>query len=86
MNKFKNHPGNVKYRDLVRQFQPAQKTKEMKAEATQNIIDHIYNIIGGRFLKIDNQDRWEIMPDTFVQTKVYKAIVEMRPIRTSPTT
>ncbi len=85
LNKFKNHPGNVKYRDLVRQFQPAQKTKEMKAEATQNIIDHIYNIIGGRFLKIDNQDRWEIMPDTFVQTKVYKAIVEMRPIRTSPT-
>ena len=87
--KFIDHPGNVKYRDLVRELRPTQKTSALRAEATQNIIDHIYNIIGGRFLKIDNQDRWELMPHSFVQTKVSKAVVEMRgknaPVRGSPT-
>lgn len=84
------HPGNVVYRDLVRQFQPTFKTTETQIEATRNIISHIYNEIGGRFLKFDNKSkRWELVPENAVFERVRRATFEYRgkkgpSIRTSP--
>jgi hypothetical protein len=79
MRKFNSHPGNEAYRQIVRKFKSETKTKE-RTEVAKEIIDHIYHIIGGRFLKIDSHDRWEVMPHMDVMTKVAKAIVELRNI------
>jgi hypothetical protein len=84
MRKFNSHPGNEVYRDTVRKFQSQIKSKE-RTEVAREIIDHIYYVIGGRFLKVDNHNRWEIMPHMDVMTKVGKAIVELRN-KASPTT
>ena len=73
--KFNKHPGNVLYRATVRKFQPEIKTKG-RAFVAREIIKHIYDIIGGRFLKIDGEGRWEIMPYTDVMRKVRKAIAK----------
>ncbi len=76
------HPGNVVYRGLVRQFQPTFETTETLIEATRNIISHIYNEIGGRFLKFDNTSkRWQLLPENVVFEKVKRATVEYK---TSP--
>jgi hypothetical protein len=77
MRKFNSHPGNEVYRETVRKFQPLTKTKE-RTEVARDIIDHIYNVIGGRFLKVDGRNGWEVMPYVDVMTKVGKAIVELR--------
>jgi len=77
MRKFNSHPGNEVYRETVRKFQPLSKTKE-RTEVARDIINHIYNVIGGRFLKVDGRNGWEVMPLVDVMTKVGKAIVELR--------
>ena len=74
---FNKHPGNVVYRETVRKFKPEIEFKA-RAEVAGEIIKHINDVIGGRFLKFYSEERWEIIPYDDVMTKVSKAIVELR--------
>ena len=72
----RHHPGNEVYRQTVRKLKS--QTKEIdKAKIAREIVDHIYNS-GARFLKMNNSNRWEVVPDIDVMTKVGKAIKELR--------
>lgn len=90
-SRFNKHPGNERYRNVVREYRTTF-AELYRTEIARKIVDHIYQDIGGRFLKFDKNNRWKIMADEDVMTKVAKAIVEIKdlnlgkniPVRDNP--
>uniref|UniRef100_A0A7S4EEL1 DUF6824 domain-containing protein n=1 Tax=Pseudo-nitzschia australis TaxID=44445 RepID=A0A7S4EEL1_9STRA len=77
LRKYNNHRGNQVYREVVTKFREDFHGLA-KTLIARKIVDHIYDCLGGRFLKIDNNGRWKVMPDVDVMTKAAKAISELR--------
>ena len=76
--KCNKHPGNQVYRDSVREFQPQLEVIGDRTKVAQMVVDHIHTVIGGRFLKVDINNQWHVVPLADVVTKITKALVELR--------
>jgi hypothetical protein len=80
----KSYVGNTSDKDIlmgsqqedVRKFQ--HQFERDRTKAAQAIIDHIHNVIRGRFLKMNSCNGWFVVSDAYVMVKVYKAVVDMK--------
>jgi len=74
-----HHPGNKTYRDIVTNQQTHYRgcDKNEKTRVAQGIVDHIQNIVGGRFLELDRDaKRWFLVPNVVARRKVGQALRE----------
>jgi len=74
-----HHPGNKVYRDIVCQHQEHYKAcdKNEKTKVAQGIVDHVNNVIGGRFLELDKgNNKWFLVPNVVARRKVGQALRE----------
>jgi hypothetical protein len=49
-----------------------------RAVVANMVIDHIQNVIGGRFLKVDSSNQWRVVPRADVIKKIMTALRELR--------
>lgn len=74
-----DHPGNKTYRDIVTKQQNHYRgcDKNEKTKVAQGIVDHIQNVVGGRFLELDRDiKRWFLVPNVVARRKVGQALRE----------
>jgi len=74
-----HHPGNKTYRDIVTKQQNHYRgcDKNEKTKVAQGIVDHIQNVVGGRFLELDRDiKRWFLVPNVVARRKVGQALRE----------
>jgi hypothetical protein len=74
-----HHQGNKVYRDIVTQQQAHYRScdKNEKTKVAQNIVDHVQQTIGGRFLELDKDaNRWYLVPNVVARRKVGQALRE----------
>ena len=76
--KFNDHPGNIVYRYNVQAYQPQLEAISDRTVAANLVIDHVYNDIGGRFLKVDSTNQWRVVSRLDVITKIAKALVGLK--------
>ena len=74
-----DHQGNKIYRDIVTNNQNHYRgcDKNEKTKVAQGIVDHIQNVVGGRFLELDRDiKRWFLVPNVVARRKVGQALRE----------
>eukprot|EP00535_Pseudo-nitzschia_heimii_P004940 CAMPEP_0197189706 /NCGR_PEP_ID=MMETSP1423-20130617/20263_1 /TAXON_ID=476441 /ORGANISM="Pseudo-nitzschia heimii, Strain UNC1101" /LENGTH=410 /DNA_ID=CAMNT_0042641903 /DNA_START=297 /DNA_END=1525 /DNA_ORIENTATION=- len=74
-----HHQGNKIYRDIVTNNQNHYRgcDKNEKTKVAQGIVDHIQNVVGGRFLELDRDiKRWFLVPNVVARRKVGQALRE----------
>ena len=85
--KFDKHPGNKVYRHNIQAYQSRLKAISDRTVAANLVIDHVYNDIGGRFLKndiggrflkVDSTNQWRVVSRLDVITKIAKALVGLK--------
>jgi hypothetical protein len=84
--KFNNYPGNEVYMYNVLAYQPQLEAIGDRAAVANMVIDHIQNVIGGRFLKVDSSNQWHVVSRVDVIKKIMKALVELRTPQMTTTT
>ena len=76
---FLDHPGNKTYREIVTNQQNHYRgcDKNEKTKVAQGIVDHVHNVVGGRFLELDRDaKRWFLVPNVVARRKVGQALRE----------